>query len=92
MKLTIFIISIITAGTLYFTNTNDLQKIDKQLFSSIINTSLKDLSPIFKQDVKSMINKLTLKNITVLNKQQTIVQVALYNAKESSEIINILTK
>ncbi len=63
---------------------------NKAIYTSIVNSSIKDLSPIFKQTPASIIQKLTLKNINVRNDKQTILQIALSNAKEAKEILDII--
>lgn len=65
---------------------------NKVLFNSIINTSLKNLSPILKQNPSFLIKKLKKSQILVKNENQTIVQIALANAKEASVIVNLLIK
>lgn len=90
MKIFYTLLVVVALGTTFFYTTQDKREFDKAMFSSISNSTLTDLSPVFKQDVNSMINKLTEKNIKVLNSEQTIIQVALYNSIESSKIIDIL--
>lgn len=90
MKIFYTLLLVAALGTTYFYTTQDKREFDKAMFSSITNSTLTELSPVFKQDVTSMIRKLTEKNIKVLNAQQTIIQVALYNSTESSKIIDIL--
>ncbi len=65
-------------------------KQNKVIYSSIINSTLKDLSPIFKQSTQHIIKKLTIENIKVRDEEQTIVQIALSNAKQSQEILDII--
>jgi hypothetical protein len=72
-----------------------LQEDSKQnqiIFNSIINSSLKNLSVIFKQNTASIIQELKKQSIQVRNEEQTIVQIALANAKEASDVINVIIK
>jgi hypothetical protein len=91
MKIKILLLTTITI--IAFASSSYLikdKKIDEKLYSSIINTSLQNLSGVFKIDTKSIIKKLTDNNIKILNKEQTIIQVALSNSKDSNEIINLI--
>ncbi|WP_419764174.1 MAG: hypothetical protein ACNI28_10360 [Arcobacter sp.] len=91
MKIKFLLISIITIIT--FASSSFLlqdKKIDEKLYSTIINTSINDLSGVFKIDSKSIIKKLNDNNIKILNKEQTIIQIALSNAKNSNEIIDLI--
>ena len=91
MKIKFFVISIITLLT--FASASFLlqdKKIDEKLYSTIINSSLENLSSVFKIDTSSIIKKLNDNNIKILNKEQTIIQIALSNAKDSNEIINLI--
>ncbi|WP_428023532.1 hypothetical protein [Arcobacter sp.] len=91
MKIKILLISIATIIT--FASSSFLlqdKKIDEKLYSTIINTSIENLSGLFKIDTNSIIKKLSDNNIKILNKEQTIIQIALSNAKDSNEIINLI--
>lgn len=65
-------------------------KQDRVIFESIENSTIESLSPIFKQSPQIIIKKLTVNNINVRNTKQTILQIALSNAKETSEILDII--
>ncbi len=86
--LLITVITIITFGSSSFLLQD--KKIDEKLYSSIINSSIENLSSVFKLDTKSIIKKLSDNNIKILNKEQTIIQIALSNAKDSNEIIDLI--
>jgi len=91
MKIKFLVITIITIIT--FASSSYLlkdQKIDDKLYSTIINSSLENLSNIFKVDTPSIIKKLNDNNIKIINKDQTIIQIALSNAKGSNEIIDLI--
>ncbi len=91
MKIKFLLITIITIIT--FASSSFLlqdKKIDEKLYSTIINTSIDSLSTVFKIDTTSIIKKLTDNNIKILNKEQTIIQIALSNAKDSNEIIELI--
>lgn len=91
MKIKFLLITIVTIIT--FASSSFLlqdKKIDEKLYSTIINTSIDSLSGVFKIDTTSIIKKLTDNNIKILNKEQTIIQIALSNAKDSNEIIKLI--
>lgn len=93
MKIKIFAIMVVIITIITFASSSFLpenKKIDERLYSTIINSSLKNLSTIFKITTEDIIKKLNDNNIRILNKNQTIIEVALSNAKTSNEIINIL--
>lgn len=91
MKLKFLLLTIFTIITFASSSyLNKDTKIDEKLYSKIINTSLIDLSEVFKIDTKNIIKKLTDNNIKILNKEQTIIQIALSNSKDSNEIIDLI--
>ena len=91
MKLKFLLLTIFTIITFASSSyLNKDTKIDEKLYAKIINTSLIDLSEVFKIDTKNIIKKLTDNNIKILNKEQTIIQIALSNSKDSNEIIDLI--
>ncbi|PLY09299.1 MAG: hypothetical protein C0626_09905 [Arcobacter sp.] len=91
MKIKFLLITIATIIT--FASSSFLlqdKKIDEKLYSTIINTSINNLSGVFKIDSKTIIKKLNDNNIKILNEEQTIIQIALSNAKNSNEIIDLI--
>lgn len=91
MKIKFLLITIATIIT--FASSSFLlqdKKIDEKLYSTIINTSINNLSGVFKIDSKTIIKKLNDNNIKILNEEQTIIQIALSNAKNSNDIIDLI--
>ncbi|MGB5920106.1 hypothetical protein [Arcobacter sp.] len=91
MKIKFLLLTIFTIIT--FASSSYLSKdtkIDEKLYSRIINTPIENLSGVFKIHTKNIIKKLTDNNIKILNKEQTIIQIALSNSKDSNEIIDLI--
>lgn len=86
MILTIFAF----ASSSYINSNKKIENIDGKLYNMIINTPIKNLNSTFKLTSKDIIKKLNEKNIKTLDNKQTIIQIALSNAKSSNEIIDIL--
>ena len=84
------IIGIFTFASNSFSNTSNSLEFDKKLYTKTINTSIKNISKKFKLSTKDIINKLNDKNIKIHNENQTIIEIALSNGKESKEIINTI--
>lgn len=86
LLLPLFIFTFASAGI--FLKPDNQQ--DRIIYESIENSTLTNLSPIFKQSTEKIIQKLNVNNINVRNSEQTILQIALSNAKETSEILDII--
>lgn len=93
MKIKILTISIITITIISLASSSLLseeKKINEKLYSTIINTPINNLSTIFKINSNEIIKKLNENNIKILSKDETIIQIALLNGKDSNEIIELI--
>lgn len=93
MKIKIYAILITMIAIFTFASSSFLtkeEKIDTQLYNKIVNSHLDEISTFFKISLDDIIRKLNDNSIKIYSKNETIIQIALSNKKDSDEIIKIL--
>ncbi len=88
----IVLLVLLTTSSFIIYNTKNYSKSDSILFKSLIHSNIEEIADLLDKDSNKLLTILKKENIIVLNKKQSITQIALFNKKESAFIMDLLIK
>ncbi len=88
----IILVILLSISTYSIYKRESSSKKEELVFKTLVHSNLKDLALVLNTDIKTLIKKLKQKDIKIVDEKQSITQIALFNKRDSSYIIDLLVK